>query len=170
MRKPGYRVGVLTFANHPAAFLRPGTEPPLITTTAERIDLFAQAGFEECFVIQFDDSIATLTPQQFLERLTAMGVRGVAVGSTFRFGHKRAGDAAMMGAYFAERNVPFVGLENVAGRFRPFPSRDAHNSRGHMAAVIAWRIRERYVMRHFFRTAERAGRRRAPGPARISRT
>ncbi|MGB6985232.1 MAG: riboflavin biosynthesis protein RibF [Candidatus Aquilonibacter sp.] len=113
MRKPGYRVGVLTFANHPAAFLRPGTEPPLITTTAERVDLFAQAGFEECFLITFDDSIATLTPKQFLERLTAMSVQGAAVGSTFRFGHKRTGDAATMAAYFGERNLPFIALENV---------------------------------------------------------
>ena len=32
MRRPGWRSGVLTFASHPAAFLRPGTEPPLLTT------------------------------------------------------------------------------------------------------------------------------------------
>ena len=114
MRKPGYRVGVLTFANHPASFLRPGTEPPMITTTAERVDLFARAGFEECFLVTFDEHIAKLTPHEFLERLTAMGVQGVAVGATFRFGHKRAGDAAAMAAYFAERKLPFAGLENVA--------------------------------------------------------
>ncbi|HUA08239.1 MAG TPA: riboflavin biosynthesis protein RibF [Candidatus Acidoferrales bacterium] len=113
MRKPGYRVGVLTFANHPASFLRPGTEPPLITTTAERVDLFARAGFEECFLITFDERIAKLTPQEFLERLSAMSVSGAAVGSTFRFGHKRAGDAATMAAYFAERKLPFAALENV---------------------------------------------------------
>ncbi len=114
MRKPGFRVGVLTFANHPAEFLRPGTQPPMITTTAERVDLFAQAGFEECFLIPFDESIAKLTPQAFLEKLTAMGVAGAAVGANFRFGHKRAGDAALMDAYFAERNLPFAALENVA--------------------------------------------------------
>jgi riboflavin kinase / FMN adenylyltransferase len=113
MRKPGFRVGVLTFANHPSSFLRPGHEPPMITTTAERVDLFAQAGFEECFLIQFDDSIAKLTPEAFLEKLTAMGVQGAAVGATFRFGHKRAGDAAMMAAYFADRHLPFVALENI---------------------------------------------------------
>ena len=113
MRKPGFRVGVLTFANHPAEFLRPGTQPPMITTTAERVDLFAQAGFEECFLVKFDEHIAKLTPREFLEKLTAMGVRGAAVGSTFRFGHKRAGDATAMAAYFAERHLPFVALENV---------------------------------------------------------
>ena len=113
MRKPGFRVGVLTFANHPAEFLRPGTQPPMITTTAERVDLFAQAGFEECFLVKFDAHIAKLTPQEFLEKLTAMGAAGAAVGSTFRFGHKRAGDATTMAAYFAERHLPFVALENV---------------------------------------------------------
>ena len=113
MRKPGFRVGVLTFANHPAEFLRPGTQPPMITTAAERVDLFAQAGFEECFLVTFDEHIAKLTPREFLEKLTAMGVRGAAVGSTFRFGHKRAGDATAMAAYFAERHLPFVALENV---------------------------------------------------------
>jgi riboflavin kinase/FMN adenylyltransferase len=115
MRKPGYRAGVLTFANHPASFLRPGTEPPMLTTLNERIDLLACAGFEECFVLPFDDAIASMSPQAFLERLTAaLGVRGIAVGTTFRFGHKRAGDAALMAAFLGERDLAFAAVENVA--------------------------------------------------------
>jgi riboflavin kinase / FMN adenylyltransferase len=114
MRKPGWRAGVLTFANHPASFLRPGTEPPLLTTLDERIDLFAQAGFEECFSIVFDERIASLTPQAFLEKLTSgLGVRGASVGSTFRFGHKRSGDAEFMRAWFAERELRFDAVANV---------------------------------------------------------
>jgi riboflavin kinase/FMN adenylyltransferase len=114
MRKPGYRSGVLTFANHPASHLRPGTEPPMLTTLSERIDLFASAGFEECFAVPFDDAIASMTPDMFLHRLTdGLGVRGVAVGHTFRFGHKRAGDVATMQSYFSERGVAFAAVENV---------------------------------------------------------
>jgi riboflavin kinase / FMN adenylyltransferase len=114
MRKPGYRSGVLTFANHPASFLRPGTEPPLVTTLEERVDLLAQAGFEECFLVPFDDSIASMTPDDFLERLTGgLGVRAAAVGATFRFGHKRAGDAQTMRTYFAGRDVRFEAVGNV---------------------------------------------------------
>jgi riboflavin kinase / FMN adenylyltransferase len=113
MRKPGYRAGVLTFANHPASFLRPGNEPPLLTTVEERIDLFAKAGFEECFLVPFDDAIAQMTPLEFLERLSALGVRGVAVGSTFRFGHKRTGDVATMAGYFAELGQPFAAIDNL---------------------------------------------------------
>ena len=55
MRRPGWRSGVLTFSNHPATHLRPGTEPPLISTPQERLDLFASAGFDECFFVRFDD-------------------------------------------------------------------------------------------------------------------
>jgi riboflavin kinase/FMN adenylyltransferase len=105
---------VLTFVNHPASFLRPGSEPPLITTTEERIDLFAKVGFEECFLITFDDSIAQLSPEAFLEKLVkSLGVSGVAVGKTFRFGHKRAGDTTQMAEYFAAHNVAFRALENI---------------------------------------------------------
>ncbi|HVA34078.1 MAG TPA: riboflavin kinase, partial [Candidatus Baltobacteraceae bacterium] len=114
MRRPGWRSGVLSFANHPASFLRPGSEPPLLNTASERIDLFASVGFEECFFVRFDERIAMLGPQAFLDVLLRMGVRGVAVGSTFRFGHKRAGDAALMQAYLATHGVEFVPVTNVA--------------------------------------------------------
>src|SRR5581483_7234073 len=47
LRKPGWRAGVLTFANHPASFLRPVMEPSLIATPEERVDAIAAAGFDE---------------------------------------------------------------------------------------------------------------------------
>jgi riboflavin kinase/FMN adenylyltransferase len=94
--------------------LRPGKEPALLCTPEERVDLFASAGFEECFFVRFDDAVATLSPEAFLDLLVdRLKVRGVAVGSTFRFGHKRAGDTAMMARYFAGRDVEFVPVENV---------------------------------------------------------
>ncbi len=115
LRKPGWRTGVLTFERHPAAFLRPGTEPPLITTPEERLRLFADAGVEECFMIPFDASVAGLTPEAFMHDvlIARLGVRGVVTGATFRFGHKRTGDAQTMAAYLAERNVAYVPLTNI---------------------------------------------------------
>lgn len=115
LRKPGWRCGLLTFANHPATHLRPGTEPPLLCTPQERLTLFAQAGFEECFFVTFDDTVATLSPQAFLEVLVEqLGVRGIVVGATFRFGHKRAGDVAFMREFLVERNVRVVPVEPVS--------------------------------------------------------
>lgn len=114
LRRPGWRSGVLTFAEHPAAHLRPGMEPPLISTAEERLRLFASAGFEECFFVPFDERIATLSPEAFLEILVdRLGARGVVVGNTFRFGHKRAGDATLMAHVLGKRGVSFVGVPPV---------------------------------------------------------
>ena len=63
MRKPGWRSGVLTFANHPSAFLRPGARSRRCSARRRSaLTLFAEAGFEECFFVPFDDAIATLSP------------------------------------------------------------------------------------------------------------
>jgi riboflavin kinase/FMN adenylyltransferase len=115
LRKPGWRAAALTFANHPAAFLRPGKEPPLICTPEERIDLIARAGFDECFFIRFDDAIATQQAGHFLRQtlLGDLSVHGVVVGKNFRFGHKRAGDTALMARVFEESGVRFVPAEHT---------------------------------------------------------
>jgi riboflavin kinase/FMN adenylyltransferase len=114
LRRPGWRTGVLTFANHPATHLRPGTEPPMICTPEERLSLFARAGFDECFFVQFDERIATLSPAAFLDLLVGpLRARGVVVGDTFRFGHRRAGDTAFMSEYLTPRGVAVVAVDRV---------------------------------------------------------
>lgn len=109
LRKRGWRAAAITFAEHPAAFLRPGMEPPLITAPEERIDLIAQAGYDECFFITFDASVASQEAEHFLRDtlIRDLGVRGVVVGKSFRFGHKRGGDTALMERVFAETGVAF---------------------------------------------------------------
>jgi len=116
LRRPGWRTGVLSFERHPAAYLRPGTEPPLITTPDERLRLFAEHGVEECFMVPFDADVASLTPEAFMHDvlIAKLGVRGVVTGATFRFGHKRAGDAQTMATYLAQHDVAYIPLENLA--------------------------------------------------------
>lgn len=115
LRKPGWRAAALTFANHPASFLRPGKEPPLISTPEERIDLIASAGFDECFFIPFDGDVASISAERFLtETLIAdLGVRGAVVGKNFRFGTKRTGDTGLMQRVLSEHGVACVPVENT---------------------------------------------------------
>jgi len=116
LRKPGWTSAVLTFSNHPASHLRPGSEPALISTPEERIDLLASAGYEECFFIPFDSAVANQTPDEFLKKtlIENLGVRGVAVGRTFRFGHGREGDAALMERVLKENDVAFTPVDIAA--------------------------------------------------------
>jgi riboflavin kinase/FMN adenylyltransferase len=114
VREPGERTAVITFRDHPAAFLRPGQEPPLIMTLEERINSFARAGVDEAFVLRFDASLATQGPDAFLDEtlVARIGAHAMIVGENFRFGAKRAGDITFARAHLAERGLRFVAVAN----------------------------------------------------------
>jgi riboflavin kinase/FMN adenylyltransferase len=114
LRRAGERSAVLTFREHPAAFLRPGQEPPLIATLEERVNAFARGGFDEAYVLEFDASIASLAPAAFLDEVLIhrIGARAMVVGANFRFGHKRAGDVAFAQEHLGERGRTIVAVPN----------------------------------------------------------
>ncbi|GAC1655783.1 MAG: bifunctional riboflavin kinase/FAD synthetase [Vulcanimicrobiaceae bacterium] len=118
LRKPGFRTGVLTFANHPATFLRAGTEPPLITTAQERLGLLARAGVEECFFVPFDEHVALMSPEAFVNDalVRQLGTKAVVVGANFRFGKGRAGDTKMAREALAAHGIPFLAIENTVAQ------------------------------------------------------
>ena len=118
-RRAGERTAVLTFREHPTAFLRPGDEPPMIATLAERVNAFARAGIDEAYILPFDASIASLSPAAFLDEMLVgrIGARAMVVGENFRFGHKRAGDVAFARAHLnaSQRGVVAVPNEQLDG-------------------------------------------------------
>ena len=115
LRRAGERSAVLTFREHPAAFLRPGQEPPTIATLEERVNAFARAGIDEAYVLPFDAAIASLTPAQFLDDtlIGRMNARAMVVGANFRFGHKRAGDVAFAREHLRAREREIVAVPNT---------------------------------------------------------
>lgn len=116
LRKPGWNAAALTFSNHPAAYLRPGSEPPLICTPEERINLLQAAGFNETYFVEFDEAVAQTSASEFVLDilLNRLRVQGVVVGSNFRFGHKRQGDVALMRRLLDDVGIPLVAVDNVA--------------------------------------------------------
>lgn len=92
----GCHSGVLTFAPHPARVLNPALAPPLIFDPDEKQRGIAAAGIDLYRVLRFDNALASLTAQEFCQRILieGMGARGVVVGTGFRFGHRAAGTVA----------------------------------------------------------------------------
>ena len=113
-RGAGERTAVLTFREHPTAFLRPGQDPPMISTTEERVNAFARAGIDETYVLPFDASIASLSPAAFLDEtlVARLGARAMVVGENFRFGHKRAGDVAFAREHFGQGGPEVIAVPN----------------------------------------------------------
>ena len=85
---------LITFEPHPRCVLDPGNCPPSITTLQEKLALIESAGIEHAIVLRFDRELASLSPQEFIERLAkVMDLRRWVIGYDFAFGRGRTGSA-----------------------------------------------------------------------------
>jgi riboflavin kinase/FMN adenylyltransferase len=97
-RANGWKASVLTFQPHPAKVVAPARAPKMITAFARRVELMSEQGIQQVLVLPFDESIARWTPEQFVEKLLVqtLGAKCVVIGDDFRFGHKQAGNRAVL--------------------------------------------------------------------------
>jgi riboflavin kinase / FMN adenylyltransferase len=106
---------VVTFDPHPQAVVAPGTQPKLLTTLSRKAELIASLGVQELVVIPFDGAFAERTATDFVDHVLVERVAAthVSVGENFRFGHKAAGDSAMLAAdeRFDTRVVPLLEVD-----------------------------------------------------------
>jgi riboflavin kinase/FMN adenylyltransferase len=85
---------LITFEPHPRCVLDPANCPQSITTLQEKLALLEAAGVEEAIVLRFDRALASLSPQEFVDRVAAtMDVHRWVVGFDFAFGRQRQGNA-----------------------------------------------------------------------------
>ncbi len=88
---------VVSFRPHPAAVLRPGSEPAALVTAGQRRRLLEDLGVDALLEVRFDAVRAGQSAEDFVRELVAAGgVRSIAAGEGFRFGRGRAGDMALM--------------------------------------------------------------------------
>ncbi len=88
----------LTFPQHPAGFLRPGKEPPLLMSAMDKTGSLLSAGMDAVILQPFDQLLSNLEAQQFLPFLREHipSLKAITVGENFRFGKNRNGDSAML--------------------------------------------------------------------------
>jgi riboflavin kinase/FMN adenylyltransferase len=89
---------VVTFDPHPLKVLRPQQAPCLLQTVAQKLAAFSELGLDAALVLSFDLSLAAISPEEFVRTTIVEGLRAraVLVGNSFRFGHKQAGDTALL--------------------------------------------------------------------------
>lgn len=90
-------VVAITFCPHPLRVLRPEVAPLLISTDDERRALLVEAGVSEVVELEFTREVSHWSPEEFVSRvILPLHPCRVVVGQNFRFGHKAAGDPALM--------------------------------------------------------------------------
>ena len=85
---------VVTFDRHPDALLNPEhCKLPLIGPT-QKTALIEETGIDVLLTLAFDDALAKLSPQEFVQQILVDGLKAkiVLVGEDFKFGHKGSGD------------------------------------------------------------------------------
>ena len=131
----------VTFDRHPLAVLRPGAEPPLLTTLDRRVELLGEAGMAAVLVLEFTREQSEVTAEAFATDVLfiRLGARAVVVGENFRFGHKAAGDAALLAGLGRPRGIDLVAvpLHGQAGEVVSSTRVRAELAAGDVAAAAA---------------------------------
>ena len=84
---------LITFEPHPRCLLDPANCPQSITTLQEKLALIESHGIDHAIVLRFDRVLASLSPQEFVDRLAAaMELRRWVIGFDFAFGRERQGN------------------------------------------------------------------------------
>ena len=90
---------VITFEPQPQEFFAGPTAPPArLMRLREKLQALDGLGIERTLCLEFDQRLATMPAQTFIETLLVegLGIRYLVVGDDFRFGHRRAGDFALL--------------------------------------------------------------------------
>ncbi|CAM4242293.1 bifunctional riboflavin kinase/FAD synthetase [Paenibacillus tarimensis] len=89
----GRLAAVMTFHPHPKEVLGHGRQyASALTPMEEKLQLFASIGVDLAYVVHFDETLAALSPEQFVqELLRELRVEEAVVGFDFTFGSRGAG-------------------------------------------------------------------------------
>jgi riboflavin kinase/FMN adenylyltransferase len=109
---------VVTFHPHPQEFFS-GQPRYLLTPLSEKSTLLKAMGIEQVILLPFNKELATLTPEEFVEKVLVQKLQAkrVSVGLDFCFGQQRAGTAADLQAIAATYGikVAIAPLRNLEG-------------------------------------------------------
>ncbi|GAA4702520.1 bifunctional riboflavin kinase/FAD synthetase [Phytohabitans rumicis] len=97
-RDLGLKSVVVTFDPHPSEVVRPGTHPAVLTEPRRKAELIEALGVDVLCVVPFTLDFSRLPPEAFVHDVLVEHLHAavVVVGDNFRFGHKAAGDGALL--------------------------------------------------------------------------
>lgn len=89
---------LMTFTPHPSEVVRPGSHPPQLTTNTRKAELAAELGVDVVVFLPFTLEFSKLSPEEFIHEavVAELHADAVVVGENFRFGHRAAGNMAML--------------------------------------------------------------------------
>lgn len=111
---------VMTFTPHPKAYFaqklaRPELIPKQINSLRDKLGLLHKFGIEQIVLQKFNHKLASMDAADFIHQLLVKGLntRWLLVGKDFRYGHKRAGDIALLRSLGKEFNFEVLTISDI---------------------------------------------------------
>jgi len=107
---------VLTFDRHPNAVVAPEKVPPLVYSLPQKLRAIGSLGADALLLIAFDKPFSEQPAEEFIRALARdLGkIHSICVGADFVFGHRRAGNVALLKKLGTEWRFNVHGLAAVA--------------------------------------------------------
>lgn len=116
-RNLGLPLVVVTFDPNPLAVVRPDAAQPDLVPVGRRVELLHVAGADHVLVLLFDQDRAVQPAAEFVDDVLVdlLRAQAVVVGADFRFGHRAAGDVALLEQLGSARAFAVVVVEPIGG-------------------------------------------------------
>lgn len=128
-RADGLPSVLVTFVPHPSEVVRPGSHPPALTTLPRRAELVERLGVDVFCALPFTPELSRMSPAEFAHEVLVSRLHAshVVVGENFRFGHRAAGDVAVLGDLgrdfgFRATGVPLLAEDSTDAPDTPISS------------------------------------------------
>lgn len=123
-RQLGRPSGVMVFEPHPREYFQPNEQHFRLTPLKRKLALFEKLGLKVAFVEHFDQQLAGLKANEFIERVlvAGLGVSHVIIGYDFYFGNKRGGNPELMAQAGEQLGFGVTILPPVADQGEVFSS------------------------------------------------
>ena len=97
-------LGIMTFEPHPRQYFAPDSPPFRLMGSAARASRLEKLGVERLYELNFNASLAGLSPEAFAADVIrdGLGLSHVVIGADFCFGKGRAGTAEMLQDFGAQ--------------------------------------------------------------------
>ena len=107
---------VMVFKPTPREYFAPADAPKRVLTLRDKLAALQACGVERVVIARFDEQLAALGAQDFVERVLVkqLGIRALVVDDDFHFGYQRAGDFALLQGMGRQHNFVVEQLAMLA--------------------------------------------------------
>ncbi len=112
-KRHNLKSAVLTFYPHPSVFLKKIPNYPLVTPLEKKTDVISKMGIDYLIVVEFNEEIASMPKEEFIEAMHQMNIKACVCGYDFTFARRAEGNISDLAKEFEFYEIKKYILNDV---------------------------------------------------------